>query len=129
MDPAKLAEDVVRDLARHRSRNDIILSVCQSAGMNWADAERFIRQVEVNQGQTIASRQMPLLVVLAVLGILGGLAAAVGMVLATLDGWIILFLNFPVPYLGNIVYFSVGILTLVGGFLGLRSALRRESSI
>ena len=126
MDPAKLTEQVIQELARHRSRNDIILSICQTTGMNWAEAERFIHQVEVNQGQTIAARQRPLLVSLALAGILGGLVASVGMVLATVEGWIILFLNFPVPYLGNVVYFALGVLTMVGGFIGLRSAMKGQ---
>ncbi len=128
MDTAKLAERVIQDLSRHRSRNDIIMSVCQTTGMDWPQAERFIRQVEVNQGQVIARRQRPLLVVFALAGILGGFVASAGIVLATIDGWIILFLNFPVPYLGNIVYFALGVLGMVGGFIGLRSAMKDQPS-
>ena len=129
MDPAKLAEQVIQELARHRSRNDIILSICQTTGMKWAEAERFIHQVEINQGETIAARQRPLLVMLALAGVLGGLIASVGMVLATVDGWIVLFLNFPIPYLGNVVYFALGVLATVGSFIGLRSALRGQTPL
>ncbi len=127
MDPAKLTETVIQGLSRHRSRNDIILSICQTTGMDWAEAERFVHQVEINQRPRIAARQRPFLIVLASATILGGLSASVAMVLATLDGWIILFLSFPVPYLGNIVYFSIGVLAMAGGFIGLRSITRGGS--
>ncbi len=129
MDPAELTESVVRDLSRRRSRNDLILSVCQASGMDWVEAERFIRQVEANQGPMIARRQRPLLVSLALAGIVGGLIGSVGVVLATLDGWIILFLNLPVPYLGNVVLFGLGILVTAGGFAGLRSAMTRQAPL
>ena len=128
MDRAKLTEIVIKSLSRHRSRNDILLYICQATGLNWTEAKRFLHQVEVNQREKIAARRRPVMVVMAIAGIIGGLIVAVGIVIATLDGWIIFFLSLPVPYLGNIVYFMLGILTLVGGFLGLQSALGGERS-
>ncbi len=83
--------------------------------------------MELNQGDKIAARRRPLLIVMSLVGIIGGLLTAVGLVIATLDGWIIFFLKLPIPYLGNIFYFSVGILTFVGGLVGLQSAMKRHT--
>ncbi len=127
MDLAKLTENVVRDLSRHRSRNDILMSICNASGMDWTEAQKFLHQVELNQGESIAARRRPLLIVMSLAGVIGGLLAAVGLVIATLDGWIIFFLRLPIPYLGNIFYFSAGVLCFVGGLVGLQSAMKRHT--
>jgi hypothetical protein len=118
MDPVKLTESVVRDLARHRSRNDIILSICGSTGMDWKQAEAFVQEVERTNRQRIAGRQAPLLLILAGVSIVGGFSTVVAMVAATLDGTMIFLPSLPIPYLGNLVYFSLGVLGIAGGLLG-----------
>ena len=119
MDPAKLTESVVRDLARHRSRNDIVLEICHSTGMDWKQAEAFVQQVERGNRQRIARRQAPLLLILAGVSVVGGFSTVIAMVDATLDGTIIFLPSLPVPYLGNVAYFSLGILAIAGGLLGV----------
>ena len=129
MDPAKLTESVVRDLARHRSRNDIVLTICHTTGMDWKQAEAFVQQVERGNRQRIAGRQAPLLLILAGVSVVGGFSTVLAMVDATLDGTIIFLPSLPIPYLGNVVYFSLGILAIAGGLLGvvrLTRDLRRE---
>jgi hypothetical protein len=37
---------------------------------------------------------------------------------ATLSGWVIFLLRFPVPYLGNLVYFLLGLSMIAGGIRG-----------
>jgi hypothetical protein len=123
VDPTKLSEAVIRELSRHRSRNDIILDLCKASGMQWDAAVRFVHQIEINQHGTIVARQRPVLVLFAAAFILGGAAASIGMVAATLDGRVIFFLTLPVPYLGNIVYFALGVLAVIGGVVGLRRAM------
>ncbi len=127
MDQAKLTEHVVRDLSRHRSRNDILLSICNASGMDWTEAQRFLHQVELNQGDKIAARRRPFLIIMSLVGIVGGLLTAAGLIIATLDGWVVFLLSLPIPYLGNVVYFSLGILAFVGGLVGLQSAMKRHT--
>lgn len=98
MDPATLSESVVRDLARHRGRNDIIMDVCNSTGMDWKQAEAFVGQVEQSNRQRIAGRQAPLLVILAAIGIIGGLSDVIGIAYATMSGSIMFFPGVPIPY-------------------------------
>ena len=119
MDPVKLTETVVRDLARHRSRNDILLSICNTTGMDWKQAEAFVQQVERTQGKRIAGRQAPLLLVLAGMSVIGGFSTVVAMVDATLSGSMLFLPGLPIPYLGNVVYFGLGVLAIAGGLLGV----------
>ena len=124
MDRPQITESVVRDLARHRSHNDIILSVCRMTGMDWKAAEAFVRQVENSQRQTIATRRAPLILILAGIGILGGLSTIISVGSATLDGRVVPFLFLPIPYLGNAIYFGFGILAVAGGLIGLITVAR-----
>ncbi len=52
----ELKDLIVKDLVKHRSRNEIIRSVCEQAGLNWTEGERLVKQVEEEQGRTIARR-------------------------------------------------------------------------
>jgi hypothetical protein len=124
MDPARLTEEVVRDLSRHRSRNDIILHMCHTTGMDWKQAEAFVQQVERTHKQRIAGRQAPLLIVLAVIAVVGGLSTVVAMVDATLQGTSIYLPTLPIPYLGNAAYLGLGVLGVAGGLLGLARWIR-----
>ncbi len=69
----QLTRLIVDDLARQRDRSDIILMVCQEAGLNWAQAEQLVQQVEAQQAHAIAARQGPLLIFLGTVTTLGGL--------------------------------------------------------
>ena len=61
----QLEQQIVKDLGKHRSHNEIIRSVCEQGGLNWTQAERLVAQVEQQHGRTIARRQSPLLILLS----------------------------------------------------------------
>ncbi len=73
----QLAQRVVNDLAKHRSRNEIIRSVCEQSGMNWPEAEKQVQQVEQEHRGTIARRQSPLMLFLSAGMILIGIGLLV----------------------------------------------------
>jgi hypothetical protein len=62
----ELTQQIVNDLAKHRSRNEIIRSICEQEGLNWTEAEKLIQQVEQEHSRTIARRQGPLLIFFSV---------------------------------------------------------------
>lgn len=125
MDTAKVAEAVVRDLSRHRGRNDIVMDFCHSTGMDWKQAEAFVSQVEQSNQQTIARRQAPLLMVLAGIAIVGGFSTILAMADATVRGTAIYLPYLLIPYAGNAVYFGLGVLGVAGGLFGLVTLLRQ----
>jgi len=110
---------VIRELGRHRQRNDIIENLCAAAGISWGDAAKFVQQVETENKSAIALKQSPLITIIGLGTVLLGLGLAARMVIATLQGVIILFLSFPVPYLGNIVYFLTGLTMIIAGLWGI----------
>jgi hypothetical protein len=60
---------VIQELTKHHSRNEIVIKLCQQMSMDWQGAEQFVREVENRNARTIAARQGPFLLLLA-LGIL-----------------------------------------------------------
>lgn len=110
---------VVRELGKHHTRNDIIEKLCETSGLNWKDAEKFVQQVETENQGTIALRQSPLVTLIGLGTVLGGIGLMAWMAIATLSGINIYFLSFPVPYLGNLVYFGTGLAMFGGALWGL----------
>jgi len=118
MDQAEATEFVIRELGKLHSRNDIIQKLCNATNMNWGQAEKFVRQVEVQNSGRIAQNQIPMVAILGGFTIIAGLAVSSFIIYETLHGFIIFFLRLPIPYLGNIVYFLIGVSMVAGGLRG-----------
>ena len=119
MNKQEATDFVVRELGKHHSRNDIVQTLCETNGISWAAAEKFVQQVEAENSSTIALRQSPMVTLIGIGTALGGLGLMIWIALSTLNGVIIYFLSFPVPYLGNITYFFTGLAMMVAGIWGM----------
>ena len=124
MNEQEAVDFVIRELGKHHQRNEIIQKLCENVGMNWSQAEKFIRRVEIEHRSSIALKQSPIITMVGVGIIIVGLAITFGIALLTLRGYIIFFLGFPVPYLGNFFYFFVGIAMIIGGLRGIWDTVR-----
>jgi len=125
MNQQEATDFVIRELGKHRQRNDIIQKLCEEGGMNWGDAEKFMRRVEVENKSAITLKQSPLITVIGMGTIILGLALTLWVTIASLQGYIIFFLSFPVPYLGNIFYFIIGLAMILGGMWGMWDTIIR----
>ena len=125
MDQQQATDFVIRELGKHHQRNDIIQKLCEDAGMNWGEAEKFMRRVETEHGGAIARKQSPLITFIGIITMLLGLGLTLWMIVATVQGYIIFFLSFPVPYLGNIFYFFMGLAMMIGGAWGMWDTIVR----
>jgi len=126
------AEFVVSELARGRKRSDIVVALCNEMNFAWNDAEKFIQKVEAENRRRITARQSPLLLVLGIGIILGGLGLggfglyelANGVLFISLD-LIVTRFGMPTP-----VMVITGLAMLAGGAWGvlrtLGSIARRE---
>ncbi len=123
MNKQEATDFVVRELGKHHSRNDIIQTLCETNGISWAAAEKFVQQVEAENSSAIALRQSPLVTAIGIGTALGGLGLMIWIALSTLNGIIIYFLSFPVPYLGNITYFFTGLAMMIAGIWGMWEAI------
>jgi hypothetical protein len=114
---------VIKEIAGHRHRNDIILALCEKTGSSWDSVQRFVQKVESENRQAITARQSPLLIMIGVGTIVLGLLMVAYYGFRTLTGTIYIFLNMPIPYLGNAVYIGTGLAMMAGGTVGvLRTA-------
>lgn len=125
MNQQEATDFVIQQLGKHHQKNDIIQKLCESTNMNWGQAEKFILQVEAQHGGLIAQKQSPMIAAIGTVTVVAGFAIAIGILVMTLQGWIIFFLKFPVPYLGNIVYFMGGVAMIAGGLRGMWDTLVR----
>jgi len=124
MNEQEAVDFVIRELGKHHQRNEIIQKLCENVGMNWGQAEKFIQRVETEHRSSIALKQSPIITMVGIGIIIVGLAITFGIALLTLRGYIIFFLGFPVPYLGNFFYFFVGIAMIIGGLRGIWDTVR-----
>ncbi len=125
MNQQQATDFVISELGKHHQRNDIVERLCETSGISWKEAERFVQQVEAENTGKIALRQSPLVTLIGIGTALVGLALMIWVTLETLQGYIIFFLNFPVPYLGNITYFFTGLVMLVAGLWGMWETILR----
>ncbi len=70
----QLKQNVINDLSKQRSRNEIIRMVCEQGGANWREAEELVKQVEAEHAHTIARKQSPLMIFLSIGTLLIGAA-------------------------------------------------------
>ena len=119
MNQQEATDFVIRELGKHHQKNDIIQNLCEATSMNWEEAKKFIRQVEMQHGGQIAKKQSPLIVIMGTGSIIAGFFISIVMIYVTLQGWIFFLLSMPIPYLGNVVYFLVGIGLIIGGLRGM----------
>jgi hypothetical protein len=125
MNKQQATDFVIRELGKHHSRNEIIQKLCETSGINWSAAEKFVNQVELEHTSDIALRQSPLITFIGICIALGGLGLMMWITLETLQGYIIFFLNFPVPYLGNVFYFFTGLVMMIAGIWGTWETILR----
>ncbi len=117
---------IINELGRQRDRNDILLTLCRELDIEWAQAEQLVREVEAFDGRQIARRQSPLLIVIGLAIIIGGLA------LITYGIWYfwtfsqleatqqLLETQFMYVAVGGMI---TGLAMIVGGILGFRKIL------
>ena len=126
MSNSEITNFVVSQLGKHRSVDDVTRMLVSQTELNWGDAKKLVQRIQFERRNEITTRQAPWVLMVGVLTIIAGLAISAVITWATLNGVIIFFLVFPMPYLGNLVYFGIGILMALGGIVGiLRLATQR----
>ncbi len=64
---------VIQELGGHADPDDIILEVCLRGGMDWNQAEAFVREITSKHARTIAKKRSPLLLFIAIPTFLAGI--------------------------------------------------------
>jgi hypothetical protein len=126
MDRKQARRFVIEELGKHASRDDVLAVVSRALDINWQQAEDLVREIEQSSAREIAIRQSPILIVIGVGVIAGGLA------LITYGIWYfidllqmssmqqILYSQFIVDIAGSMV---LGLGMITGGIIGFRKVL------
>jgi hypothetical protein len=112
---------IVAEFGRHENRYEIIQKVMQRCDCVFADAEAMVEFVETSQSTVIAKKQLPLILVLSVAAIIGGLYLAFASFDRITDGALIVNSFSPRVY-GRL---GAGLVTAAGGLIGLIQGMRR----
>ena len=117
----ELAEFVVRELGNHVKKGEIVYKLADMTRKPWSEVETFVDEIEASQGQRIARRQAPLLIIVGLITIAGGVALALPNISLVMQ-----FLRDPganllyTPYVvRRIVVLVVGLGMVAGGILGI----------
>ena len=114
MDKQEATEYVIRELGKHRSRDDIVNEICKQTNWPWKQVRHFVQRVEVQHEDQITGRQMPLLIALGVGAIVAGLLLTGATIYVNLSG------ESVNPY-GALI----GLGMMVGGTAGIWQAVRQ----
>ncbi len=125
MNKQEATEFVIKELKKQRHRNDIIMDLCQQTGGSWEQAQQFVQKVEAEHRQEIAAGTAPLLVIIGVLIVVGGLGLVAYAVFYTWRGTLLGAPGIPIPGAGNLIYTGTGLAMMAGGAIGILRALRQ----
>ncbi len=78
---ALLTEYVIQQLGKHVSRDNLIYDICQRTGRDWNNVNNLVAAVEQTHATKIARKQSPVLLIVALGILIGGLWAAGGALL------------------------------------------------
>ena len=106
---------IIRSLARRQPRDVIITDLCERYRLKWDDAEQLVNTIEKTHAPEITTRQRPFLILLGSAIALGGFALSAYMLFTSFNGLMIFLLRLPIPYLGNLAFFCLGLLACWGG--------------
>jgi hypothetical protein len=136
LDTPQMVKYVVSEFSKQRKRSDIVMALCERTGAGWQEAQRFVAQVYAEHHTRINARKNILIVPMGIGAIVLGLLLTIGsaypvviwfskgsselQTFAASRGWIGNFIQVA-PYL-----FFLGIGLMVGGIVGLVTALRSQ---
>jgi hypothetical protein len=122
-----LADFVVREFGRHRSRDEVIRALSEEHRLPWAEAEALVTQVTHTRRRSIAARQSPFLIFLGVATLIGGcILVGRGIFVLTLlqsEPTLVRSVN-PRAVGGIFVQMGVGVTMMLGSLIGLGQTIK-----
>ena len=74
LDQQVITDYVVEELGKGRDRRDVIFALCQKLNWSWPQAENFVVTAEYTSKEKIATKQLPILLIVGVGILIGGMA-------------------------------------------------------
>lgn len=129
-DREEMEKLVLKSLSKNKRQSDVVAIVCERTGMNWGDAQRLVARVASKNRKHLAFRQNMVIIPLALIAILAGLALLyAGVSEAYVMGSAAIADPSSLAYESHDVESTVwaiptGLMMLVGGGFGLYKALK-----
>lgn len=128
MNDQALTDYIIDQLGHHVSRNDLIFDICQRTGLAWSQVSDLVAQVEQQAQKKTALKQSPLLLIVALGILMGGLFLACGALMYFLElaraGMFALDpFSLRRDFLATIRLFT-GFAMIIGSLIGVGSLLR-----
>ena len=125
-----LEKMILDRLSKSSKFSDVVMAVCEQTGMSWKDAERLVAQVKQRNHKKLVTRQNLLVIPLAIVALLAGLA----LVIASISEGYKLAMSIQsgeIPSMDNGARqipwaLATGFLLIVGGGTGLIWALKEQ---
>ena len=125
---AQLEKMIISELSKRRHPNDIIPVICEQYSLNWPEAQAIVERVRAAHQSEINKKENNLSLIFGFIMIIAGILLTLTILFLTLDGVIIFFLRLPIPYLGNLAFFLLGIFIAAGGWIGRSQALKNKKN-
>jgi hypothetical protein len=125
-DSAQLEKMIISELSKHRNPNDIIPVICEQYSLNWPEAQAIVERVRAARRSEINKKDNNLSLIFGFIMIIAGILLSLIILYLTLDGVIIFILRLPIPYLGNLAFFLLGIFIAAGGWIGRSQAMKNR---
>jgi hypothetical protein len=125
-DSAQLEKMIISELSKHRNPNDIIPVICEQYSLNWPEAQAIVERVRAARRSEINKKDNNLSLIFGFIMIIAGILLSLTILFLTLDGVIIFILRLPIPYLGNLAFFLLGIFIAAGGWIGRSQAMKNR---
>lgn len=120
MENVLINEFIVEQLKKRRPDSDVVMAVCNQAGLTWDEAEMLVFRVQRQQGREITAQRKPLIYTLSAVFIAAGAGLLLWMLNESLRGLVIWV--FAVPYGGNLLFMAGGLGLVLGGIAGIVQA-------
>jgi KaiC/GvpD/RAD55 family RecA-like ATPase len=130
LDKPEMVEYVIKQLSKHRKRNDIVTTLCERTGQEWSQVQTFVAQVEVDQRRNINARKNRLLIPMSIVIIIFGFILAItngNYVLRLLTGYnaLIIAISAREIFL-SVVAFGFGLVLIAGGIIGIYFGVKSQ---
>ena len=117
--PEEIEQQIITRLEDGNDRDDILLDLCESQGLEWKEAEAILDSIQAENADEITLTQSPILVLIALAIFIGG-AGAIIYAVAQLAAMYSLFDGMPIQNQAQgLGAFLVYLLANGGSYLGL----------
>ncbi len=116
---AQLTKFVIQQFAMHKNLKAVTQALSLRGNMSWSQAEQFARQVYIKHRRAIRRRKAPLLLVISLCTIIAGVGMAGYGVAMMVRGLMVVVFALPFPWSGNLLFFGLGIVMILGGLVGV----------